>query len=261
MKALGTAATGMMAQQMNVDVIANNIANANTTGFKSGDAAFADLVSQSYRREGAVMSAEGTATPVGLDIGLGVRATGIVRNNLQGNLKETGNDFDLAIQGRGYFVINQPNGNVAYTRAGNFGLTPEGEIVTMNGEQLDPGLVIPENTVSVEISPTGIVTAYIGDEIEPQEVGEITLATFINEAGLKPIGGNLFVETAASGEANLAAPGDEGIGTLAHKFLEDSNVDSVKEITELIKAQRGYEMNSKVVTAADQMLQTANQIR
>ncbi|MFG6082817.1 flagellar basal-body rod protein FlgG [Paracoccus litorisediminis] len=261
MKALGIAATGMNAQQTNVDVIANNIANAQTTGYKAGRAVFQDLIYQSMRREGAATSADGTSTPVGIDIGLGARAAGIVRNNEQGGLVETGNDLDMAIDGRGFFVINRPDGTVAYSRDGNFGLSPEGEIISMDGYPLDPGIVVPENTTEIEISQTGLVTAYVSGEAEPQEIGQLTLATFVNEAGLKAVGQNLFLESGASGEPILAEPGTDGSGLIRQKYVEGSNVDSIKQITDLIKAQRSYEMNSKVMTTADQMLQTANQVR
>lgn len=261
MKALSTAATGMMAQQTNVDVIANNIANANTPGFKAGRAAFADLLYQSQDREGAITSDGGTMTPVAVDIGLGVRTTGVIRLHEQGGLVSTGNDFDMAIDGRGYFLVNRPDGTVAYTRAGNFGLSPEGEIVSLDGYQIDPGIVVPQDARDIQISPTGVVTAQVGNAVDPQELGRITLATFINEAGLKTVGDNLLLETAASGDPILGAPGDEGFGIVRQRYVEGANVDSVKQITDLIVAQRTYEMNSKTLSAADEMLQTAGQIR
>lgn len=261
MKALGTAATGMLAQQTNVDVIANNIANANTTGFKAGRAAFQDLIYQTNRREGAAVGEGGGARPVSVDIGLGVQTAGVTRLNTQGGLTETGNQLDLAIDGRGYFVVTRPDGTNAYTRAGNFTLSPEGELVTLDGYLVQPEIVIPENTTEIEIGLDGIIQAYVGDDAEPQELGQFNLATFINDGGLKPIGNNLFLETAASGEAALDQPGAESIGLLRQKYLEASNVDPVKQITDLITAQRTYEMNSKTMTAADQMMQTTNQIR
>jgi len=260
MKALGTAATGMLAQQTNVDVIANNIANANTTGFKAGRAAFQDLIYQSLRREGAA-TGEGAMRPQAVDIGLGVQAAGVSRLNTQGGLTETGNQLDMAIDGRGYFVITRPDGTNAYTRDGSFTLSAEGEVVTLDGNLVEPAIVVPENTTQIEVSQDGIVQAYVGGEMEPQELGQINLATFINDAGLKPIGNNLFLQTEASGEAILAEPGEEGIGIVRHQYLEASNVDPVKQMTDLITAQRTYEMNSKTMTAADEMLQTTNQIR
>jgi len=261
MKALGIAASGMLAQQTNVDVIANNIANANTTGFKSGRAAFQDLIYQTQRREGALVADGGAVRPVGVDVGLGVATAGITRLNTQGGLTETQNQLDLAIQGRGYFQITMPDGTVSYTRAGNFTLSPEGIIVTLDGYELDPGIAVPEEATRVEISPDGIVSAYMPDAVEPQELGEITLASFINDAGLRPLGNNLLAETAASGVPIVAQAGDEGFGTLRQFYLENSNVDIIRQITDLITAQRAYEMNSKAITTADQMLQTAVQVR
>ncbi|WP_134680638.1 flagellar basal-body rod protein FlgG [Paracoccus ravus] len=261
MKALGTSATGMLAQQRNVDVIANNIANANTTGFKAGRAVFSDLVYQTMSREGEITSNAGTMTPVAMDIGLGVRSTGVMRLAEQGGLSETGNDLDLAIDGKGFFVVNRPDGTVAYTRAGNFGRSAEGEIVTHDGFQLDPGIVIPEGTREISISATGFVSAYVGNETEAEVLGQVTLATFVNEAGLKSIGDNLLLETEASGDPILGVAGDEGFGVMIQRYVEASNVDTVAQMTALIMAQRTYEMNSKTMTAADQMLQTANQIR
>lgn len=261
MNALGTAATGMAAQQRQVEVIANNLANASTTGFKGSSAAFADLLYQSRGREGAATSDAGTITPVGMDIGLGVRSAGVIRNSEQGAMKETSGDLDLAIDGKGFFVINRPDGTIAYTRAGNFGRSPEGEIVTLEGYQVDPGLVLPEGTRDVEISPTGLVSAFVGNEIEPQQIGQLSMATFVNEAGMRAVGDNLFMETEASGDAIIGLPGDEGFGILRQGYVEQSNVDTVKQMTDLIMAQRTYEMNSKTMTAADEMMQTANQIR
>jgi flagellar basal-body rod protein FlgG len=261
MKALGIAASGMLAQQTNVDVIANNIANANTSGYKAGRAAFQDLIYESQRREGALAADDGAARPVGVDIGLGVATAGVVRLNTQGGLTETGNQLDIAIQGRGHFQITMPDGSTAYTRAGNFSLSPEGTIITLDGYELDPGIVVPEEATAVEISPDGIVSAVIPGAVALQELGEITLASFINEAGLRPIGNNLSVETVASGEAIVAQAGDEGFGTLRQKYLETSNVNIIQQLTELITAQRAYEMNSKAITTADQMMQTATNLR
>lgn len=261
MKALGTAATGMLAQQTQVDVIAHNIANANTTGFKSGRVAFQDLIYQTDRREGALTGEDGAARPVAVDIGLGVQTTGVIRTSMQGGLMATDNQLDLAIDGRGYFTVTRPDGSTAYTRDGSFNLSAEGEIVTLNGDLLEPAMVVPENTTKVEISPDGQVMAYVGDEIAPQVLGGIELATFINDAGLKSVGDNLFLETTASGTSVPVEPGVNGGGILRQGYLERSNVDVIKQITDLITAQRAYEMNSKAMTTADQMLQTANQIR
>ncbi|WP_374434215.1 flagellar basal-body rod protein FlgG [Tabrizicola sp.] len=261
MKALGTAATGMLAQQTQVDVIAHNIANANTTGFKAGRAAFQDLIYQTARREGALTGEDGAARPVALDIGLGVQATGVVRSATQGGLTATDNQLDLAIDGRGYFTVTRPDGSTGYTRDGAFNLSATGEIVSLNGDLLQPTMVVPDNATRVEVSPDGQVMAYVGTEVQPQVLGRIELATFVNEAGLKAVGDNLFLESAASGSAVPVEPGVNGAGVLRQGYLERSNVDVIKQITDLITAQRAYEMNSKVMTTADQMLQSANQIR
>lgn len=261
MKALGIAATGMLAQQNNVDVIANNIANANTTGFKSGRAAFQDLIYQGVHGAGTLTSAEGTARPVGTDIGLGVQAAGVIRHNIQGGLIQTENQMDLAIDGRGYFIVNRPDGSQAYTRDGNFQLSAEGQLVTLNGFEVEPAIVVPELARQVEINQEGVVMAYVEDETTPVELGQITLATFLNEAGLKPVGDNLMEVTAASGEAVEATPGTPGVGITRQGYLENSNVNIIQQITDLIAAQRAYEMNSKAIETADQMMTTTNQIK
>lgn len=261
MKALGTAATGMSAQQRQVDVIAHNLANAATTGFKSNQAVFSDLLYQTMSREGSATSDAGTMTPVAMDIGLGVRAAGVMRQADQGGLQETGNDLDMAIDGRGFFVVNRPDGTIAYTRAGNFSRSPEGEIVTLDGFQVDPGIVLPEGTRNVEISPTGLVSAYVGNNIEPQQIGQVSMATFANESGMRAVGDNLLLETEASGAAVIGLPGDEGFGIVRQGYVESSNVDTVKQMTQLILAQRTYEMNSKVITASDQMMDEVTNIR
>ena len=260
MKTLGIAATGMQAQQVNVDVIANNIANANTTGFKVGRAVFQDLIYQTMQREGAA-NPDGTVRPVGVDIGLGVQAAGVVRLNTQGGMLQTDNQLDLAIEGDGYLIVTRPDGTEAYTRAGSLMLSPEGEIVTLDGNLIEPAMVVPENTTDVEITPEGLVLAYTPDAIEPEEIGQLTLATFINDAGLKPIGNNLLLETVASGEPFIGNPGEEAVGIVRQGFLEGSNVDPIKQMTDLITAQRTYEMGAKALKAADEMMQTANQIR
>lgn len=261
MKTLGIAATGMLAQQTNVDVIANNIANANTTGFKSGRAAFQDLIYQTMQREGALTSEDGTSRPVGTDIGLGVQAAGVIRLNSQGGLIQTENPLDLAIEGRGYFILNRPDGLQAYTRAGSFQLSSEGQLVALNGYEVEPAIVIPENTRQVEINQQGLVMAYVENDPTPVELGQITMATFLNEAGMKPIGDNLLEATTASGEATEVVPGDPGIGMVRQGFLEASNVNIIQQITDLISAQRAYEMNSKAIETADQMMSTVNQIK
>ncbi|MCI5097394.1 MAG: flagellar basal-body rod protein FlgG [Rhodobacteraceae bacterium] len=261
MKTLGIAATGMLAQQTNVDVIANNIANANTTGFKSGRAAFQDLIYQTLQREGALTSEDGTARPVGTDVGLGVQAAGVIRLNSQGGLLQTENPLDMAIEGRGYFILNRPDGSQAYTRAGTFQLSSEGQLVSLSGYEVEPAIVVPTNTRQVEINQQGIVMAYIENDPTPVELGQLTMATFLNEAGMKPIGDNMLEATTASGEATEVAPGDPGIGVIRQGYLENSNVNIIQQITDLISAQRAYEMNSKAIETADQMMSTANQIK
>ena len=261
MKTLGIAATGMLAQQTNVDVIANNIANANTTGFKSGRAAFQDLIYQTMQREGALTSEDGTSRPVGTDVGLGVQAAGVIRLNSQGGLIQTENPLDMAIEGRGYFIVNRPDGSQAYTRAGGFQLSSEGQLVSLNGYEIEPAIVVPANTRQVEINQQGLIMAYIENDPTPVELGRLTLATFLNEAGMKPIGDNLLEATTASGEATEVNPGDPGVGVVRQGYLENSNVNIIQQITDLISAQRAYEMNSKAIETADQMMSTVNQIK
>ena len=246
MKALSIAATGMMAQQTNVDVISNNIANANTTAFKSSRAAFQDLIYQSMQREGTATSADGSARPVGVDIGLGVQTAGTVRLNTQGGMISTENQLNVAIDGKGYFSVLMPDGSQAYTRDGTFQLSAEGELVTMQGYQVDPGIVIPANTTSVDISEQGIVTAFVENDPDPIELGQLSLATFINEPGMRPVGDNFLLASA---------------GLIRQGYLEASNVNVIQQITDLISAQRAYEMNSKSIETADQMLSSANQVR
>ncbi len=261
MRTLSIAATGMKAQQTNVDTISNNIANMNTTGFKKMRAEFTDLIYQSEQRQGGLTSEAGTVKPVGVDVGLGVKTTGIARVSTQGSLKATDNDYDLAIDGKGYFTVNMPDGGQAYTRAGAFQLSPEGMIVTNNGYEVAPGINVPENTVDLEVNEEGLVMAFVDDEIEPVEIGQLNLVTFTNEAGLKNVGDNLLVQTPASGDPIAGNPGEDGLGIIRHGYVENSNVDIIQEITSLISAQRAYEMNSKVVETADQMMTTATQIR
>ena len=261
MKALGIAATGMLAQQTNVDVIANNIANANTSGFKSGRAAFQDLVYQSFSSAGSLTSESGTARPVGTDIGLGVQAAGVIRHNAQGGLIQTENQLDLAIEGRGYFVINRPDGSQAFTRDGNFELSAQGQLVTLNGYEVEPAIVVPDLTRQVEINQFGVVMAYVENDPNPVELGQLNFATFLNEAGLKPVGDNLMEQTSASGEAVQLTPGTPGVGITRQGYLEQSNVNIIQQITDLISAQRAYEMNSKAIETADQIMTTTNQIK
>jgi flagellar basal-body rod protein FlgG len=261
MRAMNIAATGMIAQQTNVEVIANNIANQSTTGFKRQRAEFQDLLYQTERRGGATSSDSGTIVPIGVQVGLGVKTAAINRINIQGNLIQTGNPLDLAIQGRGFFQILQPDGTTAYTRDGSLALSPTGEIVTADGFVVQPGITIPQNTISVSVNSSGQVQALVAGQLVPQTVGQLQLANFPNEAGLEALGNNLLLETPASGQPTTGNPGSTGFGTLNQGLIETSNVDIVSEITSLITAQRAYEMNSKVIQATDQMMSSLNQIQ
>jgi flagellar basal-body rod protein FlgG len=261
MRSLSIAATGMLAQQLNVDVISNNIANMNTTGFKRRRAEFADLLYQNYRRVGSQSSTTGTIVPSGVQIGVGVKPTAVYRIIEQGNMQVTDNPLDLAIQGKGYFQVELPNGDTAYTRAGALQRSADGTIVTPDGYTVLPGITIPDDAVSVTINSDGEVFAQIDGQVAPQNLGQLELATFPNEAGLEGIGDNLFLETQASGAPIVATPGTAGFGTIQQGFLETSNVNVVSEITDLITAQRAYEMNSKVIQASDQMMGTLTQLR
>lgn len=260
MRSLSIAATGMLAQQTNVDVISNNIANMNTTGFKRQRAEFQDLLYQQETRPGASTGSESRA-PSGIQVGAGVRTGAIYRVDLQGALAQTGNRYDLAIQGKGYFPVTLPSGDTAYTRDGSFQLSDQGELVTAQGLPVQPGITVPANAVDVVISRTGEVQVKTDGSPDLQTIGQLQLATFINDAGLEARGDNLFVETGASGQANLANPGEPGFGALNQGFVEASNVNPVEEITALISAQRAYEMNSRVVKTVDEMLATSSQLR
>ena len=253
MKALAIAATGMNAQQTNLEVIANNIANINTTGFKRARAEFSDLLYQTERLQGVPSRANQNIVPEGAHIGLGVRTAAIRNVHLQGTLSTTGNRFDMALVGNGWFQIDGANGETFYTRAGAFNTNATGQIVTVDGFTVQPGISVPENALEVIISETGQVFARISGQIDLQDLGQLTLATFANDAGLDPQGGNLFAATEASGQAIVGVPGDPGFATVRQGYLEASNVDPIKEITDMISAQRGYEMNSKVIQAADEM--------
>jgi len=257
MQALRTAATGMAAQQLNVEVISNNIANMNTVGFKKQSAVFEDLLYQTYLQPGAQTSDQGTVVPTGVQIGAGVKAGSVYRITGQGTLTSTGNTFDLAIRGPGYFQILMPDGSLEYTRAGNFSVNAQGQLVTADGFLLQPTITIPQNATNITISQIGQVEVMTPGATAPTVVGQLQLATFLNEAGLDAQGDNLLVESAASGPPTLANPGQPGYGAVLQGYTEASNVDPVSEITNLIVAQRAYEMNSKVITAADQMLSTA----
>ncbi|WP_207477354.1 flagellar basal-body rod protein FlgG [Arenibaculum pallidiluteum] len=261
MRVLSIAASGMMAQQLNVEVISNNIANINTTGFKRSRAEFQDLMYQSERRQGSVSSDTGNVVPAGTEIGLGTKAAAVNRINTQGNLTSTGNELDIAIEGRGFVNVELPNGETAYTRAGSFKLSPEGALVTADGYKVMGVTEFPENTREVAINRNGEVLAYVADNATAESKGRIEMSVFVNPAGLEALGDNLFRETPASGAPTTGNAGSPGFGTIRQRYLETSNVNVVQEITDLIAAQRAYEMNSKVVEAGDQMAATANQIR
>jgi flagellar basal-body rod protein FlgG len=251
----------MAAQEMNVQVISNNIANMNTIGYKRQRAEFQDLLYQNVERMGSQSSDSGTIVPTGIQVGSGVKPNAVYRITEQGSMTQTGNQFDVAINGRGYLQVQLPSGETAYTRAGNLSVNENGQMVTADGYTVLPQITIPATATAVTISKSGQVQATIPGQTAPQTVGQMQLATFFNEAGLDAQGGNLFLVSGASGAAVVGNPGALGYGTLQQGYTEASNVDAVTEITALISAQRAYEMNSKVVNSADQMLQTTSQLK
>lgn len=261
MRSMSVAATGMMAQQLHVEVISNNIANMTTTGFKRMRPEFQDLLYQSQRRIGAASAQDGSIIPAGVQLGLGVKTASVYRVMEQGNLVNTENSLDLAVQGAGHFVVELPTGELGYTRSGNFQLSPDGEIVTADGYLVAPGIAVPEDAIEVSINAEGMVTAKVQGEIELRQLGQLELASFVNPVGLEAVGDNLFLETTASGPAAIGSPGGAGYGTVLQGFLESSNVNPVQEITSLITAQRAYDMNSKVISASDEMMMTVTQLR
>ncbi len=261
MRALKIAAAGMTAQQMRVEVISNNLANMNTTGYNARRAEFADLHYQQLARPGTINASDGTTLPTGVQLGLGVRPTSVSVMLSQGSLAATGGDLDVAIEGQGYLEVTLPNGTPAYTRDGGLKRSGDGQIVTSDGYPVVPDITIPRDARSISINPEGEVYAYFVDQVQPSLLGQITLAGFTNPKGLEAIGSNLFLETPASGPSAVSTPGEDGLGVLRQGYLEDSSVDAVKEVTDLIEAQRGYELNSKVISAADQMLGAMVQIR
>jgi len=261
MRALKIAATGMSAQQMRVETIANNLANMNTTAYNARRAEFSDLLYQQVSRPGTISASDGTVLPTGVQLGLGVRPAAVTVRLAQGALAETGNDLDVAIEGRGYLEVALPSGRTAYTRDGSLKRTGEGLIVTSDGLPVAPEIVIPSDARSISINASGEVYAYFDDAAEGQLLGQFDLAGFTNAKGLEALGGNLFAETEASGPALLSTPGQDGLGLLRQAYLEASSVDAVREVTELIEAQRGYEMNAKVISAADQMMAATTQVR
>jgi len=257
---LDIAASGLQAQQTSVNVISNNLANLSTTGYKRQIPEFRDLLYINERRVGASSSDTGTIIPTGIQLGLGVQTAAIHRDLSQGIPTSTTGPLDLAISGRGFFQITLPDGSTAYTRDGTFQVSPTGEVVTADGNPLTPNITIPSNALSVSVNASGVVEATIPNQVNPSTLGQIQLASFINENGLQAMGGNLLTETQASGPPVIATPGLDGLGTLQQGFLEASNVNPVSEITNLITAQRAYEMNTKVITASDQMMQNLSQI-
>ncbi|SDG93488.1 flagellar basal-body rod protein FlgG [Pelagibacterium luteolum] len=261
MKALYIASTGMAAQERNVEVISNNIANMRTTGFKRQRAEFQDLLYQSYRRAGSSTSDAGTQVPVGVEIGSGVRVAATSRVMSQGNVAPTEKDLDLAIRGEGFFVVSMPDGTQGYTRDGTFERDATGMMVTVDGFQLEPGIVIPQDATSVSISRDGVVEAFLNGNTAPVQLGQLQMARFVNKAGLESIGDNLFRETPASGQPQIGVAGMDGMGSLLQGYLESANVNAVTEMADLISAQRAYEMNARVISGADQMLQAAAQLR
>ena len=256
-RALYTAASGMNAQQASIDNIANNLANVNTSGFKKSRVEFEDLVYQKIKAAGSPASSEGES-PIGLEAGLGSRAVATSRNFTSGNLRSTGSSLDLAVEGGGFFQVSLPGGETGYTRAGMFHVNGQGEVVTNEGYALQPNLNIPANATSITISKDGIVSVTVPGQGTPQQVGTLELAQFQNPAGLEARGGNIYVVTNASGDPTTGVPGTDGLGTLVQGFVEDSNVSVVEEMVNMILGQRAYEANSRVIRAADEMLQQVN---
>jgi flagellar basal-body rod protein FlgG len=261
MKSLQIAASGMAAQQLRVEVISNNIANMSTTAYRPRTAQFADLMYQQYLSPGTISSQTGTVVPAGVQLGTGVKAAGVSMELTQGSLRQTGSELDIAIDGTGYLEVTLPSGEAAYTRDGNLNRSPEGELVTRDGFALADGIVIPADARRISISRDGEVVAYFDNQTDGQPVGNISLVRFVNEKGLMAIGDNMYRETEASGPPNRLVPGAEGMGFIRQGFIEDSGVDVVKEISHLIEAQRGYELNSKVISASDEMLAATTRLR
>ena len=261
MRALSIAATGMSAQQMRVEVISNNLANMNTTGYNARRADFADLHYQQVTRAGSINASDGTVLPTGVQLGLGVRPASVTITLAQGVSEASGGDLDVSIEGEGYLEVTLPSGISAYTRDGGLKRTGDGLIVTSDGYPVVPDVTIPDDATSISINGDGEIYAHFNDRVDPELLGQFTLADFSNAKGLEAIGSNLFVETAASGPAVVGTPGEDGRGVIRQGYLESSSVDAVREITELIEAQRGYELNAKVITAADQMLAATTQVR
>ncbi|MCB0245679.1 MAG: flagellar basal-body rod protein FlgG [Anaerolineae bacterium] len=256
--ALWIAKTGLDAEQTRMSVISNNLANVNTTGFKRDRAVFEDLIYQNVRQAGA-NSTEDTTLPSGLYLGTGVRTVATQKLHTQGNIVQTNNSFDLAVQGNGFFQITHPDGSIVYSRDGSFGLDASGQIVTQNGYQLEPAITVPANTLSVTVGSDGTVSAMVAGNNAPTQIGSITLAQFVNPTGLESIGDNLYRESAASGTPQTDTPGTNGVGTLIQGSLESSNVNVVEELVNMIETQRAYEMNSKAISTTDDMLAYVSQ--
>lgn len=261
MRALHTAATGLQAQQLNIDVISNNIANVTTTGFKRDRAEFQDLLYESQQRVGTNSSDAGTIVPTGIQVGLGVSAGSVYRIQEQGSLIQTTSPLDLAIRGKGFFSVELPSGELAYTRAGSFQLNADGQIVTAEGYVVSPGITIPQDAIDITVNQSGEVQVTVPNQTQPQLVGQLELVGFVNEAGLEAQGDNLLKETEASGTPIVGIAGEEGLGTILQGYLEGSNVNPVTELTTLITAQRAYELNSKIIQVSDEILQTLNQAK
>ena len=261
MKALYIASTGMSAQERNVEVISNNIANMRTTGFKRQRAEFEDLLYQQVSRAGSQTSDQGTMVPAGLEIGSGVRTVSTPRVMSQGSVNVTERELDVAVRGEGFFMITLPDGRTAYTRDGSFERNADGTLVNSSGYAVEPNITIPGTATSVSISPDGLVQAYLNNETTPTQLGQLQLARFTNKSGLESMGDNLFLETAASGPAQVGTPNQDGTGNLLQNYLEMANVNSVTEIADLIAAQRAYEMNARIISGADSMMQATSQLR
>lgn len=261
MRSLDIGATGMLAQQLNVDVISNNIANMTTTGYKRQRAAFQDLIYQNIDRPGSTSSDAGTTVPSGLQVGLGVKTGAVYRMHGQGTVQITENELDLAILGDGFFQVDLPDGTTAYTRDGTFQINEDGEIVTVQGYSVVPSITIPDDAIAIDINAQGEVIATLQNQTASQNLGQFEMATFVNPVGLEAIGDNFLLETEASGSPTTGNPGQDQLGRIEQGALEQSNVDVVFEITSLITAQRAYEMNSNVISTSDEMLQTVTQLR
>jgi flagellar basal-body rod protein FlgG len=262
MRALHTAATGMMAQELNVQVISNNIANMRTTGYKRQRAEFQDLLYEQVKRVGAQSSDQGTVLPVGVELGSGVRTAGTPRIMSQGSMLPTQKPLDVAVRGEGFFRIQMPDGRTAYTRDGSFEMDAQGRLVTVQGYVVQPGITVPQNSTGIAINAQGQVSVTPAGGNTSTQIGQIELSVFVNKSGLQAIGDNMFLETPASGTPQNGTPSGQGFGDLMQSHLEQANVEAVSEISDLIAAQRAYEMNAKVISAADQMMQsTSNMFR